>query len=50
VSIAEFGHPSPKPIERIIGSPAALALFPQDIVARAKYLLERHAPGTGAYT
>ena len=34
----------------LLRHPEVLALFPKDIVERAKYILEKHPPGTGAYS
>ncbi|MCI0473197.1 MAG: aminotransferase class I/II-fold pyridoxal phosphate-dependent enzyme [Ignavibacteria bacterium] len=34
----------------LISSPEALKLFPADLIARAKMILEKHPSGTGAYT
>jgi aspartate/methionine/tyrosine aminotransferase len=34
----------------LLDKPEVVRLFPEDIVARARYILEKHPPGTGAYT
>ncbi|MCK5572098.1 MAG: aminotransferase class I/II-fold pyridoxal phosphate-dependent enzyme [Bacteroidetes bacterium] len=34
----------------LLESPDTLRLYPEDIVARARYVLEKHPHGTGAYT
>jgi len=34
----------------LLDEPAAAKLFPVDVVERARAILERHPPGTGAYT
>jgi aspartate/methionine/tyrosine aminotransferase len=34
----------------LLDTPEVVRLFPEDIVARARYILENHPPGTGAYT